>query len=631
MSSIIRRNPSIELALQGGAGLVGSAAWHADAILGFDATKLPDGASVIFAGRSASTDAGGGAFRYYKASVLTADGGLIFAPVGGGRLVRHGYSLFGFVGEVNPKWFGAVCDGVADDTAPLRSTIAAVDLMNGGTVAIPYRMLVTDTITINSFYKLTLSGASMASRIIFDNAVAGKPLFVLANEASHLHFERMHLFDKTARTSVAIAIMGTNVGGVANWKNSFTGVRIEWFAVGVDFTTANPLSGTTHAQASENTFLHCKFRDCMISVRLNNVQSVNNNFFAVDAENTFDGDTASVIIQDNTGSGLNWVGGSIITRGRIHQIRWPAGGANLFPDGIVNLSNVRFEIRGGHVGVLIDDDPTAQSPGSRFASIHWENCSINNQAGPVDLLRYSGRLMASFENVRCAGVFLTIRQFPVVGRTSSDNNGSQGVVHVDAKCRGITSTRDLTATYGATNAAYGGLVKMSSQNGSSDTGAAIDALTFRSVAGARASLFGRNAGTAPPTNRMVFADPNVLGGFKSQKLILPSNAQPIKFGIYKNPVQLAAAFVFSLYVVKDSAAWVNPLVFDQNTDAVLVATIPSTAGKAGHFSADIQLTAAWFGGNHFQAGQANWMEGRIYVDVTGSANNFSGMYWVEYF
>lgn len=117
-------------------------------ITGFTASALIDGAWIHFAGRDTVGDGGGGMFRYSASSTQTADGGTVFAPAGGGRLLREGWTVFGFNGCVSPFWFGAKGDGTADDTSELSAMFATgyewhIPSTSGG-------FLISDTVTIAS-------------------------------------------------------------------------------------------------------------------------------------------------------------------------------------------------------------------------------------------------------------------------------------------------------------------------------------------------------------------------------------------------------------------------------------------------------------------------------------------------
>jgi hypothetical protein len=114
-----------DLAAPLGAVLVGSAVIYAATIAGFNATTIPDGAVIAFAGHTVANDGGGGVFTYAEASSQTADNGLVFAPTGGGRLLRHGWTVFGFNGALSPRFFGAKGDGTTNDLTALTAVIAA--------------------------------------------------------------------------------------------------------------------------------------------------------------------------------------------------------------------------------------------------------------------------------------------------------------------------------------------------------------------------------------------------------------------------------------------------------------------------------------------------------------------------
>jgi hypothetical protein len=64
-------------------------------------------------------DGGGGSFRYSSTDVSVVNGGTIFSPTAGpGRWLRV------FSGSVNVRWFGAVGDGVLDDTASFSAALS---------------------------------------------------------------------------------------------------------------------------------------------------------------------------------------------------------------------------------------------------------------------------------------------------------------------------------------------------------------------------------------------------------------------------------------------------------------------------------------------------------------------------
>jgi len=93
-----------------------------------------DDAICTMLGFTTASDGGGGVFYWDSASTATVNAGTVVKPtatVGAGRWLR----IFE-PGTVNVKWFGAFCNGVADDTTAVDAANAAVSA--GGTVIFPY-------------------------------------------------------------------------------------------------------------------------------------------------------------------------------------------------------------------------------------------------------------------------------------------------------------------------------------------------------------------------------------------------------------------------------------------------------------------------------------------------------------
>jgi hypothetical protein len=93
-----------------------------------------DNATCTMLGFTTPSDGGGGVFYWDSTSSATVNIGTVVKPtatVGAGRWLR----IFE-PGTVNVKWFGAFCNGVADDTTAVNAASAAVS--TGGTVIFPY-------------------------------------------------------------------------------------------------------------------------------------------------------------------------------------------------------------------------------------------------------------------------------------------------------------------------------------------------------------------------------------------------------------------------------------------------------------------------------------------------------------
>lgn len=141
-----------------------------DTIAGFAGAL--DGSAIFFKGRDTVGDGGGGMFRYSATSTQPADGGIVFAPAGGGRLFREGWTDSGFNGPINPRYYGVKGDGVANDKPTIQAMIDAVSTMGGGEIVFDSDTdyLISDGIYFKSnlvirhtgkgFLKLTQSSAT---------------------------------------------------------------------------------------------------------------------------------------------------------------------------------------------------------------------------------------------------------------------------------------------------------------------------------------------------------------------------------------------------------------------------------------------------------------------------------------
>lgn len=124
---------------------------NSGAVLEFDIiadfTGALDGSVCYFKGRDTVGDGGGGLFWYSASSTQPTDGGTVFKPAaGGGRIFRQGWTVSGFNGELNIKWFGAKGDGVTDDTAAITAADAAA--LNGKTLLFPDGVYVCGRISL---------------------------------------------------------------------------------------------------------------------------------------------------------------------------------------------------------------------------------------------------------------------------------------------------------------------------------------------------------------------------------------------------------------------------------------------------------------------------------------------------
>lgn len=128
----------------------------------FNSTGIIDNTWIHFVGRDAVDDGGGGFFRYSASSIQAADGGTVFAPTGGGRLFREGWTVIGFAGDVLATWFGAKGDGT-DETEKFQLAVDALhpgDTLSGaGRTYTVKKIKLKSLITLRDTNFFTLAGA----------------------------------------------------------------------------------------------------------------------------------------------------------------------------------------------------------------------------------------------------------------------------------------------------------------------------------------------------------------------------------------------------------------------------------------------------------------------------------------
>lgn len=176
------------------------------------------------AGETVLTDGPGGlrSWKHVSSITGTTNTGNKFAAVGGGYLE----ALDKDAPTQDPRWFGAVGDGVTDDTAAIDAAIlAASDLNTNGPSKVlfpPGKYRITDTITLTSgrleiVGSVGYSSVFKSSRIVMD--ATNRPIFSLSGyrykmDGLSLEFENMASTNDVE--SICLKLNGVHISEFSN-------------------------------------------------------------------------------------------------------------------------------------------------------------------------------------------------------------------------------------------------------------------------------------------------------------------------------------------------------------------------------------------------------------------------------
>ena len=143
-----------------------------------------DGQAVQVMGYYAAGDGGGGPVRWWdSASVAVDDGGSVIKPTsvsGAGRWV------FSPCGQINVKDFGAIGDGVSDNTLILYRVINYT-LSNSVKIFFPKGVYLTDSLSIattNAGQRISIVGENRATTILRRRVASSDPLLIFGSNPS---------------------------------------------------------------------------------------------------------------------------------------------------------------------------------------------------------------------------------------------------------------------------------------------------------------------------------------------------------------------------------------------------------------------------------------------------------------
>lgn len=308
--------------------------------------------------------------------VSTFDGDALLPIVAGGVTKRVKASTL--IGVINVKWFGAVGDGVTDDSTAILSCVNAAAALSAGahssraSVYFPPGIYLlsssaalTETNATSIAAGIHFYGAGMYASILRLNP-SGSDLYFYNNAASpreqFCSFEDLGFEGLAPASLSAYTDISNNAKGFRLWATTATGsheqgfrfTRCRFFGLHTMFETAG--NNTT----SENSFVQCKISHIKsVVLSLNNLQSFNHSFHATDIEAIY-GDV--FVIGTLGGGAIKMYGGSVIlfsdTAADTYFFKATgSSGTNGFP---FSFSGVRFEFRGNTANFASISDAVIQ-------------------------------------------------------------------------------------------------------------------------------------------------------------------------------------------------------------------------------------------------------------------------------
>lgn len=255
----VNPNPSpIPPSSSGGAITVATSALLTSAL------EPAEGSLGITQGSVTANDTGGGQFWFDADATDTVDGALVLSGISGGRWKRIVHDNM-----LNVRWFGAVGDGVADDTAAIQAALDACTSYAGG-IYIPrgdYRItasLKCGWTHADEVFAIRVMGESPTfnyvggTNIVWDGAASDQPAFWFSGY--NFRFEGLTVRCKAGRTLHGGFELG-NLTATSKF-NSASG----WFRCNVlgDTGTIRRGFGLGTLNAGSVNLETCIFSECVV-------------------------------------------------------------------------------------------------------------------------------------------------------------------------------------------------------------------------------------------------------------------------------------------------------------------------------------------------------------------------------
>ena len=374
---------------------------QADSMFGLVSLPAPttDGFGVELRAFYSGTDAGGGRF-YWDAdrNKSSANGGTIIDPITIGTLSATSLGTFLSVQgtgsgtgcwvrsdvacSVQCEWFGLRAANTPSDNnkilksvlAYIRSRITPAEIWKTGTLSLHFPVGIfqfdeIDVFNVDGLHGLTVRGSGQRATILKFINTTPDAHFISQGQSASNAGDTTRLAHGIAWYD--IAIHGPAEGAIgdsdtADMVLSSGGSYWRWFNC-VFNGWRYPFRHISVANTTEHKYFGCFWKKCKHVYYLNELQSLNHNFYGCDAV-----EISGHAFEISGGGSIHWFGGSFVLVGSGSLLHFSEGGQGYAQNsGNISFSGIRVEFRDSTKALSMD-------------------ASLQGSAGPMHIINFSG-------------------------------------------------------------------------------------------------------------------------------------------------------------------------------------------------------------------------------------------------
>jgi len=265
--TVRNKNNTLVYSFHESAGILGSinSFNEVNDLIGY--TTAPENTSVNVSGYYSANDGAGGLFNWDSTiDKSTANAGTIIDPsvslANQGTGVGLGCWVRQYSGAVNVKWFGAIGDGITDDTAAVQNTIDTAKILDVGINANGIYLLTSD-LTLRQ--GTSLSGANRASlKFLLDGATITHEIIPNSNPACRDIYLSCEIESVNGTEAQGLLLGGVQYSTFDVKISGFTSLT----SIGLLCTSIFDSSGAAWRYVTNNQFLDIEVTNCYKGIML---------------------------------------------------------------------------------------------------------------------------------------------------------------------------------------------------------------------------------------------------------------------------------------------------------------------------------------------------------------------------